>query len=311
MIQSTREKSTIVIIDNKEVKLTNLDKIFWQKEGYTKRDLIEYYQRISPFILPYLADRPESLHRFPNGVRGKGFFQKNVESPPPYVKTVKIPAETENRVINYIVCQDLATLVYLANLGCIELNPWLSRTVSQHSPDYCVLDLDPVEIGFGAVVQTALVIHHLLEKASISHYVKTSGATGLHIYIPLKSGYTYEQSRLFAQTIASIVHQKTSSFTSLERLPEKRVSKVYLDYLQNVLGKTLSAPYCLRPRDRAPVSTPLLWEEINGKLDPPDFNIKTIFKRLGKIGDIWKPLRQEGVDLKVALDRLQKVSQKF
>lgn len=298
-----REKPIISKINrNDKIKLTNLNKLFWPEEGYTKKDLIDYYSDISGYILPYLIDRPESLHRFPNGIKGESFFQKNVDSlPPRWVKIVKIYSETDEKEINYIVCQDKDTLIYLANLGCIEINPWNSRIDHLDNPDYLVIDLDPVEISFDRVVDTAVAVREILEDLGIKSYCRTSGATGLHIYIPLQALYKYSQVRQFARIIAILVNKKTADFTSLERRPEKRRGRVYIDYLQNSRGQTMVAPYSVRPRPKAPVSTPLRWEELSKKLDPTGFTIKTIFRRLEKFGDIFKPVLGKGANIENAL----------
>ncbi len=233
--------------------MTNPEKVFWPEEGYTKGDVIDYYRRMAPFILPYLKDRPESLHRHPDGISGEAFFQKNVEHQvPDWVKTVSIRSESENRDTLYLLCQDEAALVYMANLGCIEINPWHSRIGSLDSPDFMVLDLDPLDVPFEDVVATALVTHEILAEIGAKGSCKTSGARGLHIYVPLDPGYSYEQSTQFARLVNLAVHARLPRITSVERNPEKRHGRVYLDYLQNRHGQTLVAPYSLRPRKGAP-----------------------------------------------------------
>ena len=296
-------EESLVQIDSNTVKLTHLDKIYWPQEGYTKKVLIDYYRDIAPIILPYLKNRPESLHRFPNGIGQPGFFQKNAVNVPEWVVTEKVTSESHG-IINYILCQNEATLVYLINLGCIELNPWLSSTKALQNPSFCVLDLDPEKIDFKSVVTTAQAIHAVLESLNIASYCKTSGATGLHIYIPFNAQYSYTQSVQFAKIIAAIVHQKLPGITSLVRSPAKRQGKVYIDCLQNHLGQTLAAPYCARPRPLAPVSTPLEWNEVTNKLDPTKFTIKTIFQRLEKKEDIFKPVLGKGIGLDKVLASL-------
>jgi bifunctional non-homologous end joining protein LigD len=291
--------------ENKNLKLTNLDKIFWPKEKYTKGDVIDYYRKVSKFILPYLKDRPESLNRFPNGIRGDSFFQKDVDHiPPAWVKTQKIYSVSNKKYINYLICNDEPTLLYMANLGCIELNPWNSRIPNLEYPDFTIIDLDPEHVGFDAVIETALVVHDILEKAKIANYCKTSGGSGLHICIPLGAKYTYDQAKDLTHIISLLTNQKLPKITSVERSPLKRQKKVYLDYLQNRKAQTLASVYCIRPKPEAPVSTPLDWSEVKNGLDPADFNIKTIFKRLEKKGDIWKPVLGRGIDLRRAIDNL-------
>lgn len=295
---------------NKEMKtrLTNLNKVFWPREGITKGNLIEYYQQIAPMMLPHLLDRPESLHRHPNGINGDSFFQKNFTfSPPKYVSIKAIHSEHKQQEIRFLLCQNESTLIYLAQLGCIEINPWLSRIKKLDHPDFCVIDLDPEKIGFAAVVKTAQAVHRLLTKAKIDNFCKTSGATGLHIYIPLGAKYTYQQSSQFAELIANIVHSQLPKITSIDRLPATRQGKVYIDFLQNNRGQTIAAPYSLRPRPHAPVSTPLRWREVNQKLTPLKFTIRTILPRVKKLGDIWAPLlKHKGINLLASIDRLQK-----
>ncbi|HYU64745.1 MAG TPA: non-homologous end-joining DNA ligase [Candidatus Paceibacterota bacterium] len=295
-------------IGSHTLNLSNLDKVFWPHEGYTKGDVIEYYRTIAKVILPYLKDRPENLHRHPNGIEGESFYQKDVDhQPPSWVKIFPIHSESTNKMVDYVVCNDEATLIYLANLACIELNPWSSRTRTLRKPDYSIIDLDPETISFDHVVETAQVVHEILEKAGVKHYAKTSGATGIHIVIPLEAKYTYEQSRDFAHLVATLANQQLPKTTSLERSPAKRQRKIYLDYLQNNFGQTLTAPYCLRPRPGAPVSTPLEWHEVKPGLDPKHFNIKNIHHRLQRVGDLWKPVIGKGIDLEIAMGKLSKV----
>lgn len=289
-----------------QINLTNLNKIFWPKKKYTKGDVMAYYQKIAPYILPYLKDRPENLNRHPNGIKGKSFFQKDVDhTPPSWVKTARIYSQSNKKYLRYLLCNDKATLIYLTNLGCIEINPWSSRIQSLDKPDYLVIDLDPLDVGFNKVVKTAQTIRQVLESVKINSYPKTSGATGLHIYMPLGTKYTYEQAKNFAKLIAGLVNKKIPSITSIERNPAKRRGKVYLDYLQNSKGQTLAAPYSLRPRPGATVSTPLKWSEVKSGLDPKKFTIQTIFARVKKTGDLFKPVLGPGINLKQAFTKFK------
>jgi bifunctional non-homologous end joining protein LigD len=298
-------------ISGRKLKITNLNKIYFPAEGYTKEDMIEYYRNISGFILPYLKGRPESLNRYPNGIEEESFYQKDFTTPlPEWIKTAKIYSEHNEKKINYLVCNDEPTLVYMANLGCIEINPWFSRIDKPDNPDYCVLDLDPEDISFDKVIETAIAIKKVLDIAEADSYCKTSGATGLHIYIPLNAEYSYNVSREFAHLIAQIVYQKLPDITSIKRNPAKRQKKVYLDYLQNRVGQTLAAPYSVRPRPGAPVSTPLKWSEVKTGLDPTDFNIKTIFNRIGKKGDLFRGVLGKGIDIVKCISRLEAYSKK-
>ena len=245
--------------------------------------MISFYGDIASFILPYLKDRPESLHRHPNGIEGESFYQKDIEYHPAWVKTVKIESDSQEKQIRFLVCQDEATLVYMANLGCIEINPWSSRLGVLDRPDFLVIDLDPEDIAFDHVVEAALAVRKVLDTAGAECCCKTSGKTGLHIYVPLGTCCSYEQARQFAEIIARLAHEKLPKTTSLERNPAKRKHKVYLDYLQNRHGQTLAAPYSVRPFPGATVSTPLKWSEVKLGLDPSEFTIRTVRKRLDKV----------------------------
>lgn len=291
--------------EKSEPRLSHLDKIYWPDEKLTKGDLIEYYRRIAPTLLPYLKDRPESLHRHPDGIRGESFFQKDlVGYHPRWLKTERIFSDSAGRSIDYLVCQNEKTLLYMANLGCIELNPWLSRIGSPDQPDFAVIDLDPDGNEFAEVVEIALQIHEILTKVGAAHLCKTSGATGLHIYIPLQSQYDYDLARKFALAISQAVHQNNLTNTSLERTPAKRRGKIYLDCFQNAKGQTVASVYSARPRPKAPVSTPLRWDELNSNLNPESFTIKTVPDRLERLGDLWLPILTEKVDIQSCLSIL-------
>lgn len=290
-----------------KVKLTNLDKVFWPKEGYTKGDVINYYDKISNYILPYLKDKPESLYRQPHGIDG-GFFQKNFkeESLPEFVKSALIKSKHLGKDINFILCQNKETLLYMANLGCIEINPWLSRVKSIDKPDFMLIDLDPGDdIGFECVVEVALSAHKILDEIDAPNFCKTSGKTGLHIIVPLGARYSYEQVKQFAELIAILINKEKPKFTSLERSPAKRKDKIYLDFLQNRIGQTITAPYSLRPWPKATVSTPLLWKEVKKNLKIADYNINNIFERLEKLGDIWQEVNSYTADINKCLKKLR------
>ncbi|SNB45169.1 DNA ligase D [Geobacter sp. DSM 9736] len=293
-------------VAGKRLKLTNLHKVFWPEEGFTKGDVIDYYRKIAPWILPHLRDRPESLYRTPHGIEGKGFFQKEIgEIVPDWIATHKVDSESLKKSITFLLCQDEAALTYLTNLGCIEINPWLSRVPSLDYPDYFVIDLDPEEIGYDKVVEAALAVHEVLERAGAPGYPKTSGATGMHIYIPLGARYDYDTATTFAHIIAMFAHQLVPDITSLERSPSKRQKKVYLDYLQNRRGQTLAAPYSIRPRKGATVSTPLRWDEVRAGLDPGEFTISTIHRRVERVGDLFAGVLGEGIDIEKCIQRLE------
>jgi bifunctional non-homologous end joining protein LigD len=265
------------------VKLTNLKKVFWPEDGYTKGDLIEYYREVSPFILPYLRDRPVVLTRYPDGIHGKNFFQK--DAPPHtagWVRLERMWSEHAQREIDYFVCDDEATLLLLAQLGTIPLHIWSSRVADIAHPDWCILDLDPKGAAFENVVQIALAIRELCEEMGIETFVKTSGATGLHVLVPLGNQLTYEQSRSFGELIAKVICHDLPDIATTVRAVGKRGGRVYVDYLQNGHGRLLVGPLSVRPRIGATVSTPLRWSEVNPKLDRWRFTIKTVPRRLHK-----------------------------
>lgn len=285
--------------------VTNEDKKYWPKEGITKGDLIAYYTKVSPYLLPYLKDRPIVLHRYPDGVEGVDFYQKDLSKHPDWIKTCSITHQ--GKVDHYLLIDNLKSLLYAINLGSIEIHPFMSRKDSLEKPDYCVIDLDPHDIPFKKVIDVAQYIHELLDHVKVRHYCKTSGAKGLHICIPLHAQYTYEQSQQFAEIIAMNVHKRFPKETSLERSPKKRAKQIYLDCLQNRKGQTIVAPYSVRPQAHATVSAPLHWEEVNAKLDPRHFTIETIFSRLSGKKDPFKPVLGVGINMKTALTKLKRI----
>jgi len=298
----------IVTINSKKIKVSNLDKIFWPAEKYTKGDLIEYYIKISGYILPYLKNKPHTLVRMPNGINKKGFYQKNTENTPEWIKTKKIYSESNDEFINYLVCTDIVSLIYMVNLGCIDINPWFSRVNRLDNPDFLAIDLDPLNISFEKVKETALAVKEVLDMAKAAGFCKTSGATGIHIYVPLGGKYKFDKVRGFAEVLAHHVHNLLPDITSIERIPAKRRKKVYIDYLQNSRGQTLAAPYCVRPKPHAPVSTPLKWDEVKKISSPEEFNIKTIHKRLSKNGDLFSGALGKGIDILKCLKNLEKAA---
>jgi bifunctional non-homologous end joining protein LigD len=306
--KKSREVKKEVPVENEQrpevptqVQISHLDKVYWPQDGFTKGDLAGYYEKMAETILPYLAGRPESMHRNPGGISGPDFFQKDAPEVPSWVTTVPIYSDSNSKDVHWIVCNDKETLLYLVNLGCIELNPWHSRVGSLDRPDYCLLDLDAKSVGFDVVVQVAQTVHQVLDEYHVAGYPKTSGKTGMHVCIPLGGKYTYEQSKQFAQIIMNLVHERLPEITSVERSPEKREGLIYLDYLQNRHGQTMAAPYCLRPIKGAPVSAPLEWDEVAPGLDPQNYNLRTMDARLAEVGDLWKPVVGPGIDLEAIL----------
>jgi bifunctional non-homologous end joining protein LigD len=290
---------------NSKLKITNPSKIYFPKDSLTKADIIAYYDSMAEIMLPYLKDRPQSLNRFPNGIEEKSFYQKNLEEHPSWIKTIPLYSASEDKTIHYVLCQDKQTLLYLANLGCIEINVWNSRIQHLDNPDYLVIDLDPQGVPFDKVIEAALLVRDVLEKSEIPSFPKTSGATGMHIYIPLAAKYSTEIVRKFAEIVAHIVHDRAPDWTSIVRNPSKRQGRLYLDFLQNREGQTMAAPYSIRPRRKAPVSTPLYWDEVTAQLTPETFTIKNILKRIEEVGDPWKDIFNQSTDIEKSLRSLQ------
>ena len=281
-----------------DLKFTNLSKLFWPKEGYTKRDMINYYYQVAPFMLPYMKDRPQILNRHPNGIEGKSFYQKDVKGKVPgWIKTFPYYSYAVEREKEFLVCTDEASLLYIASLGCIEMNPWHSRTGKPDNPDWCIIDLDPDKNSFEQVIEAAQVTHKILDSIGVPSYPKTSGSTGIHIYIPLGAKYDYEASKEFARKIARLVHEELPSFTSIERKTADRKGKMYIDFLQNRPQASVAAPYSLRPKPGATVSMPLLWEEVRKGLKITDHTIVNATARLKEMGDIFKPVIGKGIDM--------------
>lgn len=300
------DKEQILIINKKELTFTNLHKIYWPKEKISKRGLLNYYHQIAPFILPYLKDRPQSMNRFPNGVGKPNFYQKDVsDKVADWIEKHDYIADSDGEKKQYLVCTDEASLLYMANLGCIEMNPWHSTTKKPENPSWCVIDLDPAgKITFDQVIEAAQVIKQVTDDLEIDTYCKTSGSTGLHIYIPLGALYDYDQSRQLAELIVNLAHNEMPSFTSLERSPAKRRNKIYLDFLQNRKIQTIASPYSLRPKPGATASAPLHWEEVKKGLQISDFSINNMYSRAKEVGDIFKPVLGKGINLKKVLGKI-------
>jgi len=295
--------------DSRRIEFTNLNKVFWPEEGYTKGNLIKYYDKISPYLIPHLLDRPLVLERFPNGIYGESFYQKDVpDHAPEWIRTQEIWSGDVERHIRYFIGADREQLLYIANSGNIQQNPWMSRVQHLDDPDYLVFDLDPVEAPFATVQKVAVVLKGVLDELGLRGYPKTSGASGIHVHLPvLENTFTYEDVRVFAEAIASIVVQRLPEYATIERVVKKRKAhEVYVDYLQNIRGKTVASVYSPRPRPGAPVSTPLKWEEFKRPIDPKEFTIKTIFGRLDKYGDLFEKAltdRQDISDILAVLKR--------
>jgi bifunctional non-homologous end joining protein LigD len=290
-----------------ELKFNHVTKLYWPEDKITKGQMLNYYYKVGEFIMPYLKDRPMSLNRFPGGIHGQSFYQKNVtDKAPDWAKTFDHVTD-EGKVTKYLVATDEASLLWMNSLGCIEINPWFSRAQTPDNPDYCVIDLDPDKHTYNQVVQAALEVKKVLDAIGVPSYPKTSGSTGMHIYIPLEAKYTYQQSQLFANIIVKLVHKQIPDFTSLERSIAARNGKMYLDFLQNRPGATIAGPYSLRPKPGATVSMPLNWDEVKPGLTIQHFNIHNAMDRLKETGDLFKGVLGTGIDLEKTLKKSQSI----
>jgi bifunctional non-homologous end joining protein LigD len=302
-----KEETQVRKVNGQELKFTHLSKLYWPEDKISKREMFNYYYQIAEYILPYLKDRPMSLNRYPGGIHAKSFYQKNVkDTAPDWAQT--FPYKTsDGEEKEYLVGKDEATLLWMATLGCIEMNPWFSRTSSPDSPDYCVVDLDPDKQTFDQVVEAANAVKEVLDAIDVPSYCKTSGSTGIHIYIPLAAKYDYDQSQLFAKIIVNIVNKQIPDFTSLERMIANRKGKMYLDFLQNRPGATIAGPYSLRPKPGATVSTPLHWDEVKKGLKMEDFNIRNAVERVRSEGDLFKGVLGKGIDLEKTIKKAKSI----
>lgn len=294
-------------LDGKRVRLTNLNKVFFPESGYTKRHLLAYYYRVAGSLLPFLKDRPLVLRRYPDGIHGLSFFQKDArEGVPDWIDTITIPSEGKREEVRYVVANDCAALLCLTNLGCIDHNPWSSRTDDLQHPDYVFFDLDPAEgTAFSDVVAIARGLAQKLEELGVRFFLKTSGATGMHLYVPVERGYTYEQLRLFAEIVARLVAAEQPGRVTQERAVAKRpAGKTYIDVSQNAFGRPLAAPYVVRAFPRAPVSAPIARHELRPALRPDRLNLKTILARREKKGDLWATFWESRQRLEEAARRL-------
>jgi bifunctional non-homologous end joining protein LigD len=293
------------------VSLSHLDKVYWPDDGYTKGDLVQYYYEASKYILPYLKHRPLIMKRYPDGIQGISFHQHNVEEAPDYVRTASLDVE-EGHAVDYIVGDNLATLLYMANIGSIERHPWHSRIENLDHPDWLVFDLDPGEgITYGTICELAVSVRDALAELDLECYPKTSGSRGMHVYVPLKPVHDYELVAEFALRLATLVASRNPQIATVERALKKRQrGQIYLDHMQNARGKSVVAPYSVRPRAGATVSAPLEWKEVKAaKVTPQDFTIKNLLRRLARKGDLFKPVLNKKQRLERALDQLKSMSE--
>ncbi len=310
-----KDESQVRNICGHDMKFGNLSKIYWPAldktsgnfKAVTKRDMFNYYYQVAPLMLPYYKDKPQTLYRFPDGIDGLRFYQKDVKGKAPeWIKTFPY-TDSEGIEKEFLVVDDEASILYIATLACIEMNPWNSRISAPNNPDWCIIDLDPDKNTFDQVIETANVTKQILDAIGVPSYPKTSGSTGLHIYIPFGAKYDYEDSKEFGRVLAKLVHKELPDFTSIERKVADRGGKMYIDFLQNRPKATVAGPYSLRPKPFAPVSMPLHWEEVKKGLEIKNFNIFNALDRIKEQGDIFKPVMGKGIDLPKVLKKVEKV----
>ncbi|MFL5741192.1 MAG: DNA ligase D [Flavisolibacter sp.] len=312
-----KEETQTRPINGHELRFTNLSKVFWPSiknklgaqgpPALTKRDMINYYYQVAPYMLPYMKDRPQTLNRHPHGITGESFYQKDVKGKAPeWIETHPYYSYADQRDKEFLICKDEASLLYIASLGCIEMNPWSSRTQSPDHPDWCIIDLDPDTNSFEQVIQAARVTKEVLDALGVKSYPKTSGSTGLHIYLPLGAKYTYEDSKEFGRRLMKIVHAEIPHFTSIQRKTADRRGCIYLDFLQNRPQATVAAPYSLRPKPGAPVSMPLHWEEVKKGLAITNFHLKNAIDRVRSEGDLFKGVLGKGIQMEQVIKKMER-----
>jgi bifunctional non-homologous end joining protein LigD len=283
-----------VRIGDRDVRVTNLDKPFWPELGLTKGDLIRYYVEVAPWLLPHLRDRAMVMRRYPHGWSGASFFMKRAPSPrPSWIRTCEIDHGSKG-IIDFPVIDDLASLVWVVNLGCIDLNPWYARCDDVDRPDFLHFDLDPGSAPFDAVIETALYVKRALDALSMPSYAKTSGSKGIHVYVPIERGPTQKEVWTVAKAIAWGIAPRAKQLVTAEYAVAKRPKgRVLLDFNQNQWGRTLASIYSVRPTKHASVSMPVTWKELEKGLSIEDFRIDNAIARLRKKGDLWKPILPE------------------
>lgn len=295
-----------VRIQGRELRVSNLDKVLWPGDGLTKADLMRYYLEVAPVLLPHLKDRLMVFTRYPEGALGAWFYQKNAPPGlPEWIRTFPFQGSASERVINYILLDEPAALAWVANQACIEIHPWMSRCDGVNYPDFAIFDLDPAEPAtYEDAREVAFLIKRVLDEFGLQSYPKTSGATGLHLYVPVDRVYTYQDTCHFVELVARLILKAYPERVTLERAVAARAGKVYIDYLQNIRGKTITSVYGPRPRSGATVSTPVTWEELSA-IDPASFTVTTVPQRLSLIGDIFSPVIRGGQRIDGAIAQLR------
>jgi bifunctional non-homologous end joining protein LigD len=305
LLTDTRDK-VILEVDQRRLTFTNLNKLYYPKEGYTKRDLINYYSQVADLILPHIRDRALSLRRYPDGIEGESFFQKDAsEHFPDWLRVEPIYSAHNDAPIRFVVADDTASLLFLANLGCIDQNPWMSRMSSLENPDFLLIDLDPQECSYDKIIEAAQLVRQKLDLLELYGYPKTTGGDGMHVYVPLEPVYSYEQVRSFAQLISLLViSERPELFTTHRAVSRREKGRVYFDWAQIATGKTISAPYVLRAYPGAPVATPLEWREVRLGLLPEQFHLRNVLERFARVGDLFAGVIQKPQRIEKALEKL-------
>jgi len=290
-------------IDGHRLKFTNLNKVFYPADGYTKRDVINFYAAVADLLVPHLQGRPLSLKRYPNGIDQDYFFQKDASGFPDWLHRAELADDEESKT--RVICDDKASLLYLANLGCIDQNPYMSRLETLEHPDFILIDLDPYHCGYDRIVEAAQLVREKLRLIDLNGYPKTTGGNGMHVYIPVEPIYSSGQTRQFAEILARwAAAERPDLFTTPRMVSAREKGKVYFDYLQNASGKTISAPYVLRAHPGAPVATPLKWEEVVPGLKPQQFHIANVLRRFERVGDLFAGVLNKPQELAPALEKL-------
>jgi bifunctional non-homologous end joining protein LigD len=300
------DKAEITLdVDDRRLKFTNLHKVFYPADGYTKRDVINFYAAVADLLVPHLQGRPLSLKRYPNGIDQEFFFQKDASGFPDWLHREELADDEESKT--RVICDDKASLLYLANLGCIDQNPYMSRLGTLEHPDLILIDLDPYHCGYDRIVEAAQLVREKLRLIALTGYPKTTGGNGMHVYVPVEPIYTSAQTRQFAEILARwVADERPDLFTMPRTVSAREKGKVYFDYLQNASGKTISAPYVLRAHPGAPVATPLKWDEVVPGLKPAQFHIANVLRRFERVGDLFAGVLNKPQELGPALERLGK-----
>ncbi|HEY0173389.1 MAG TPA: non-homologous end-joining DNA ligase [Pyrinomonadaceae bacterium] len=309
----TLEGDLSVRVGREVVPLTHVERVYWPDEGYTKADLIRYYYEVADYILPYLKDRPLIMKRYPTGVGGPSFHQHDVNEAPSFVRTVPLEVEDGGgHEVDYVVSDNLATLLYMANLGAVERHPWHSRVADLERPDWFVFDLDPAEgITFETICDVALTTRDVLARLGLDSHPKTSGSRGIHIYVPVEPVYEYERIAELAEQVATVVAREQSEVATVERSKRKRgAGMIYVDHMQNARGKSVVSPYSVRPKPGATVSAPLEWKEVERrKIRMSDFHIRNMLRRVERKGDLFAPVLKGGQKLEDAFAGARELSE--